>query len=144
LPGSKIWIKYGGGSPWYQAECEAENPHALVITVLDAPFTSKTVTAESGANDGYRWNDKPDENGSRPFYVDEPNDVQSREKLAAAGNNQVTLALKSGVRLICNRSVPGIIPLIDTGIYDGHVTFEIIVNGRPRLIHWYDIQEVVN
>jgi hypothetical protein len=141
LPGSRLWIKYGGGSPWYQAECE-ENPHALVISVLDAPYTSKTVTAETGANDGYTWNDKPEENGARPFYIEEPNDAQLRERLAAAGDNPVTLTLKDGTKLICSRSVPGILPAIDTGLYDRFVTFEVIVNGRPRLVHWFDIAEV--
>jgi hypothetical protein len=41
LPATRFYIKYGGASPWFQAECEPESPYGLVITVLDSSYTSR-------------------------------------------------------------------------------------------------------
>ena len=143
LPGPRFWVKHPGDSRWYVGEYDQQNDHALVISVLDTVYSSLTVTAEQAAHEGYLWNSVQGDAGSRSFYVDESNDPELRKKLTDAGDKPFTLVLKSGSRLACTKSVPGIIPLIVSGLFDGHVTFEVIVGGKPRLVHWYDVENVL-
>jgi hypothetical protein len=143
LPGQRFWIKYPGEPRWFAAEYEIHNPHAVVISIFDAPYTSKTITAENAANEGYRWNDKAQDEGAHPFYVEEANDTELRKKLAAAGEKPVKVVLKSGTVYDCTRSFPSLISPVYVGQQDEDVTFEVIVNGKPRLIRWHEVADVI-